>query len=102
MVAMRAKSLHRSDLNRYPRPYLKQISIDGCDMSLFIALEFTVSLLTRTLVAQPYTIPSGSMMPTLEVGDYAVAVKFPYGYSNFSLPLGHVLPEFTYAEAPAK
>lgn len=71
-------------------------------MNLFIALEFTVSLLTRTLVAQPYTIPSGAMMPTLEVGDYAVAAKFPYGYSNFSLLFGNLLPEFTYAKAPAK
>jgi signal peptidase I len=71
-------------------------------MSLFIALEFTASLVIRTLVAQPYDIPSGAMVPTLEVGDYVVAAKFPYGYSNFSLPLGHLLPGFTYAKAPAK
>jgi len=71
-------------------------------MSLFIALEFTAALVIRTLIAQPFTIPSGAMMPTLEVGDYAVAVKFPYGYSNFSLPLGNLLPEFTYAKASAK
>jgi signal peptidase I len=71
-------------------------------MNLFVALEFTVSLMMRSLIAQPYTIPSGAMMPTLEVGDYAVALKFPYGYSNFSLPFGYLLPEFTYARAPAK
>lgn len=71
-------------------------------MDFFIALEFTVSLVIRTLVAQPFTIPSGAMMPTLEVGDYAVAAKFPYGYSNYSLPLGQNFPEFTYAKTPAK
>jgi signal peptidase I len=71
-------------------------------MSLFIALEFTAALAIRTLIAQPFTIPSGAMMPTLEVGDYLVAAKFPYGYSNFSLTFGHFLPEFTYAKTPAK
>ena len=71
-------------------------------MSLFIALEFTAAVVIRTLIAQPYTIPATSMAPTVELGDYVVAAKFPYGYSNFSLPFGHFLPEFTYAKTPAK
>lgn len=71
-------------------------------MSLFIALEFTAALVIRTLIAQPYTIPATSMAPTVELDDYVVAAKFPYGYSNFSLPFGHFLPEFTYAKTPAK
>jgi signal peptidase I len=65
-------------------------------------LASTFTFFFRALVAQPFTIPSGAMMPTLEVGDYVVAAKFPYGYSNFSLPFGDVLPEFTYAKTPAK
>jgi signal peptidase I len=40
----------------------------------------------RTLLYQPFNIPAGSMVPTLLVGDYVFAAKFPYGYSRFSLP----------------
>ena len=50
----------------------------------------------RTLVAQPFYIPSASMYPTLYIGDYLVVAKWPYGYSRYSLPFqfpafaGHV------------
>ncbi|AGA64683.1 Signal peptidase I [Liberibacter crescens BT-1] len=40
----------------------------------------------RTVFYQPFTIPSGSMMPTLLVGDYIFVSKFSYGYSKYSLP----------------
>lgn len=65
--------------------------------ALFI-LGSTFNFLVRVLVAQPYDIPSAAMAPTLETGDYVWAVKFAYGYSNLSLPLGENLPAFTYAK----
>jgi signal peptidase I len=34
-----------------------------------------------------YSIPSESMVPTLEVGDRVIVSKFSYGYSRFSLPV---------------
>jgi signal peptidase I len=40
----------------------------------------------RTLVAQPFSIASGAMAPTLLVGDFMFASKPTYGYSHFSLP----------------
>ena len=40
----------------------------------------------RTVLVQPFTIPSGSMMPTLLFGDYIFVNKFSYGYSKYSLP----------------
>lgn len=53
----------------------------------------------RALVAQPFTVPASSMAPTIELGDYVWASKFSYGYSNFSLPFGEALPEFSYAKS---
>ena len=46
-----------------------------------------VALVVRTFAYEPFNIPSGSMLPTLLVGDYLFVSKFSFGYSRHSLPL---------------
>ena len=49
-------------------------------------------LAAKTAIAEPYYVPSGSMEPTLMIGDELLASKFPYGYGAASLPSFISLP----------
>ena len=58
-----------------------------------IVYAVLIALVVRTVAFEPFNIPSGSMVPTLLVGDYLFVSKFSYGYSRYSLPFG--LPLFS-------
>jgi signal peptidase I len=53
-----------------------------------VVYTLLIALAIRTILFQPYTIPSDSMEPALLKGDYIIVSKYSYGWSRFSLPFG--------------
>ncbi|NPA38964.1 MAG: signal peptidase I [Thermodesulfobacteria bacterium] len=47
-----------------------------------IAIALILAIFIRTFIVQAYKIPSGSMIPTLLVGDYILVNKLAYGIRN--------------------
>ncbi len=63
-------------------------SLDGWRENLTTVIyAVLIALVIRTVAYEPFNIPSGSMLPTLLIGDYVFVAKFPYGYSRHSVPL---------------
>ncbi|MBX9620071.1 MAG: signal peptidase I [Hyphomicrobiales bacterium] len=59
--------------------------------TVIVVLEaLVIALVIRSLLFQPFNIPSGSMKATLLVGDYLFVSKFAYGYSRHSFPFSVV------------
>jgi signal peptidase I len=51
-----------------------------------IVVILLIAMVAKTALAEPFYVPSGSMEPTLLIGDELLATKFPYGYGTASLP----------------
>jgi signal peptidase I len=47
-----------------------------------------IAWVIRCFVFAPFSIPSGSMLPALFIGDYVLVAKWPYGFSRYSFPWG--------------
>ncbi|MFM1814343.1 MAG: Signal peptidase [Pseudomonadota bacterium] len=58
------------------------------DTAKIIIEALILAMIIRVFFYQPFNIPSGSMKPTLLVGDYLFVSKLSYGYSRYSFPFG--------------
>lgn len=52
------------------------------EFALTIAVAFLVAQAVRTWVIQPYVVPTGSMLPTIQLHDQVLANKFVYGFGQ--------------------
>ena len=60
---------------------------DAGALTRFLLLLAFAAFVLRSFVVAPFNIPSGSMLPTMMIGDYLFVAKWPYGFSRFSLPV---------------
>ena len=61
----------------------KHFIIDNIKTLLY---ALVIAVLIRSILIQPFYIPSSSMEPTLLVGDRLFVTKFSFGYSKHSFP----------------
>src|SRR5947209_1244060 len=71
-----------------PRPVKRE---SWFEVGKTIVYALLIAGVIRSLIFQPFNIPSGSMEATLLVGDYLFVSKSSYGYSRYSFPFG-ILP----------
>jgi signal peptidase I len=70
------------------RPKKEKQPESAWGLARFILMLLVLAWALRSFVVQPFNIPSGSMLPTLYIGDYLIVAKWPYGYSRYSMALG--------------
>jgi signal peptidase I len=57
-------------------------------LARFVLVIAILAWAFRCFIGAPFSIPSGSMLPSLYIGDYLAVAKWPYGYSRYSFPFG--------------
>ena len=73
------------------------------DNTKTLAGALIIAILIRSLLFQPFYIPSSSMEPTLLVGDRIFVSKYAYGYSKHSFPFSpNITDERFFSKSPER
>lgn len=72
-------------------PPLKKNPDSWSELVKTALIALFLAVVIRSFLYEPFNIPSGSMLPTLQIGDYLFVSKRDYGYSRYSFPFG-VMP----------
>ena len=75
---------HRDNKSMIRKHLLRALWTLVVEPLMAVALVFV----STTAIAQPFYVPTGSMQPTLAIGDALIGSKYPYGYSRWSTPWG--------------
>jgi len=70
-----------------PHPLARRAATEVRELAKFLLMAAPCYLAFTTVAFANYSIPSESMVPTIEVDDRVVVSKFAYGYSRYALPL---------------
>lgn len=81
----------------------KATSSEWTDFGKFLLKLALFMVILRSFIVAPFNIPSESMQPRLVIGDYLLVAKWPYGYSQYSLPFSlPFIPDRIFARQPER
>lgn len=72
------------------------------NIGLAYGFAMTIAVGVRFFLWQPFSVPSGSMAPTLQAGDYILVNKMSYGYGRYSLPIRLTKEDRLWGARPAR
>ncbi|GAA0537081.1 signal peptidase I [Rhizomicrobium palustre] len=81
-----AEKLRSRDGRQEIATWLRRNAYHVADYLREPVMVFAAFYFVASAIAQPFYVPSGSMQPSLAIGDLLIATKYSYGYNRYSLP----------------